>query len=84
MWNTELMNKAVDVYNGKSGTDKEQMLMRDYMMFYGMSDEIGNPCYAMSFQSVMDMMTGKKRNPFLYIECTLISDKCVYIKERGE
>jgi len=83
MWNTELMNKAVDIHNGKCGTGKEQMLMKEYMMFDGMTDEIGNPSYCMSFQSVIDMMTGKKRNPFLYIVCSLISDEFVYVRKEN-
>ena len=69
MWNKELIDKLTSIHNGLSGTPMQQMLIRDYMLFYGMNDEEpGNQHYSISYQSVMDMMSGKKHNPFLYIE----------------
>lgn len=83
MWNTELMNEITKIYNGESGSDKEQHLIRNYMVFDGMSSEVGNYCYDLSYQSVADMMAGRKHNPFLYISCSIVNDKCVYVREEN-
>lgn len=80
MWKTEEIEKIKAIYNCTAGTPKEQLLLRDYMMFYGMNcEEPGNYCYSLSYQNVMDMMNGKKHNPFAYIE---YNDKIIiYVKE---
>ena len=83
MWKQDIINKVKDIYNGKHGSKVEQCLIRDYLMFHGMTNEIRNPTYDISYQSVMDMMSGKKHNPFLWIEYMGINDnsrETIYVK----
>ena len=68
MWNTEIVDKVKAIYEGIQGEKKDQELIRKYMMFYGMSNEIGNYCYVISYESVMKMLNKEKQNKFLWIE----------------
>ena len=68
MWRKDIICKLQKIYDEECHTDNKQRLLHDYLMFYGMTNEIGNPTYAVSFESVIQMMSGKKSNPFLWID----------------
>lgn len=67
MWKLDVVKKLQDIHEGKTGSELEQRFLRDYIVFYGMTDEVGHNMYGISYNSVMDMLSGKAINNFLWI-----------------
>lgn len=80
MWNQDVVNKIIEIHDGKSGTERQQWFMRECMEFYGMKDDIGNPGYCFGYEALIDMMNGKRSNSFLWIEY-MDTHELVYCKE---
>lgn len=82
MWKDDVVNKVKAIYDGKSGTKQEQMLIHDYCMFYGETDEIGNPHYGIRYETVMKMLSGERHNPYIWIVYEGIHNEseCIYLK----
>jgi len=81
MWNKKAMDELISIHDGRSGTPTQQKYLRNYMMFYGMNaEEPGNQHYSIGYQTVVDMMMGKKHNPFIYIEYE-DTHELIYTKE---
>ena len=72
-----MIDMIQSIHDGKVGTLKEQELIRNYLMFDGMSEDIGNYCYCFSFNHLMDMYKGKARNKYLWIT---YNNEIVYVK----
>lgn len=65
MWKQDLIDRIWSVHDGKQGNDTEQLLVREYMVFYGERD---GQCYCMGYDTVMDMYAGRKPNNLRWIE----------------
>ena len=66
MWNQNLLDTVEEKYMGQCESPYERNLVRNCNVFYG-QDNRGDH-YAIGYERLMDYRTGRRPNPFVWIE----------------